>query len=108
MSYAMADLYALHSKSFAEQLHTTFQVHAGNEAPITLELIEVHEPPSPPRIECFALHFRGPVAPRLRQQIHRFEHAKLGSLDMFLTATGADEQGTTYEVIFHRLRPKQA
>lgn len=108
MSYAMADLYALHSKSFAEQLHTAFQVHSGSEAPITLELTEVNEPSSPPRIECFSLLFRGPVAPRLRQQIHRFEHAKLGSLDLFLTPIGADGEGTTYEVIFHRLHPKQA
>ncbi len=107
MSFTMADLYAFHSKSFAAQLHTTFQVHSGNAAPVKLELIEVNEPPSPPRVECFSLHLRGPVAPRLGQGIHRFEHATLGSLDMFLTVTGADEQGTNYEVIFHRLRPKQ-
>lgn len=103
----MADLYTLNSKSFAEHLHSTFKVQAGNAAPLTLELIEVNEPPSPPRIELFSLLFRGPVAPRLQQQTHRFKHEKLGALDPFLTVVGADEAGPSYEVIFHRLRPKQ-
>jgi hypothetical protein len=107
MSYAMIDLYTLNSKSFVDQLHTRFQVRAGEEAPQTLELVEVSQPATPPNIECFSLHFRGPVTPRLQQRIHRFEHEKLGNFDLFLTVIGADEAGTIYEVIFHRLRPKQ-
>ncbi|HEY6308180.1 MAG TPA: hypothetical protein VI488_17170 [Candidatus Angelobacter sp.] len=103
----MADLYALNSKSFTEQLHTSFKVQAGDSAPVVLELTEVNEPATPPNIEFFSLLFRGPVAPRLRQQIHRFEHDKLGEFDLFLTVIGADEAGTSYEVIFHRLRPKK-
>jgi hypothetical protein len=102
-----ADLYALNSQSFAAQLHTRFKVQTGNGSPLTLELTEVNEPPSPPRIELFCLLFRGPVAPRLNQQIHRFAHEKLGDLDLFVTVLGADEAGTSYEVIFHRPRPKQ-
>jgi hypothetical protein len=103
----MADLYTFNSTSFAEQLHTSFKVHAGNAAPVVLELTEVNEPTTPPHIEFFSLLFRGPVAPRLQQQIHRFEHDKLGVFDLFLTVIGADEAGTNYEVIFHRLRPKK-
>jgi hypothetical protein len=106
MSYAMIDLYTLNSKSFVDQLHTRFQVRAGEETPQTLELMEVSQPPTPPNIEFFSLHFLGPVAPRLQQRIHRFEHEKLGAFDLFLTAIGADEAGTTYEVIFHRVRKK--
>jgi hypothetical protein len=105
--YAMIDLHTLNSKSFAEQLHSRFTVRAGEAAPQTLELIEVSEPPTPPHIEFFSLQFRGPVTPRLQQQIHRFEHEKMGTFDLFLTVIGADETGTTYEVIFHRLRQKQ-
>jgi hypothetical protein len=105
--YAMTDLYALNCQSFAGQLHTTFKVQNGDAAPIPLELIEVKEPPAPPRIELFCLHFLGPVTPQLRQQIHRFEHEKLGVFDLFLTVIGADDAGTSYEVIFHRMRPKQ-
>jgi hypothetical protein len=102
----MTDLYKLNSQSFAEQLHTSFKVQNGEGPPIALELAEVKEPPSPPSIELFCLLFRGPVSPRLRQQIHRFEHEKLGALDLFLTVIGADEGGTSYEVIFHRVPPK--
>jgi hypothetical protein len=106
--YVMAaDLYALNSQSFAAHLHTTFKVEDGNGIPLTLELMEVNEPPAPPRVELFCLLFRGPVAPRLPQQIHRLEHEKLGELNLFLTVLGADQAGTSYEVIFHRLRPKQ-
>lgn len=107
MSYAMIDLDTLNSRSFAEHLHTRFTVRAGEADPQTLELIEVNDPPTPPHIEFFSLQFRGPVTPRLRQQIHRFEHEKMGAFDLFLTVIGADEAGTIYEVIFHRLRPKQ-
>jgi hypothetical protein len=103
----MIDLYTLNSKSFAEQLHTRFTVRAGEGAPQTLELIEVSTPATPPHIEFFSLHFRGPIAPRLQQHIHRFEHEKLGSFDLFLTVIAADEAGTIYEVIFHRVRQKK-
>jgi Domain of unknown function (DUF6916) len=107
MSYAMVDLQALNGKSFAEHLHTRFKVHAGDSAPIMLELVDVNEPAIHPRIECFTLLFRGPVAPRLLQQIHHFEHEKMGSFDMFVTATGVDAEGTSYEIVFNRLRPTQ-
>ncbi len=104
----MADsLDKLNSKIFAAQLHTNFKVHAGNADPLTLELSEVNERQVQPEIELFSLLFRGPLAPRLAQQIHHFEHEKLGTFDLFLTAIGADEKGTTYEVVFHRLRKKQ-
>jgi hypothetical protein len=104
----MADpLDKLNSKIFAEQLHTNFKVHAGNGAPLTLELSAVNDHQTQPEGELFSLLFRGPQAPRLAQQIHRFEHEKLGTFDLFLTAVGADEKGISYEVVFHRLRKKQ-
>jgi hypothetical protein len=107
MSYAMIDLSTLNGKSFAEQLHTSFAVRDGEEAPVMLELVEVSQPSTPPHIELFSLQFLGPVTPRLQQRIHRFEHEKLGAFDLFLTVIGAGQAGTTYEVIFHRMRPKQ-
>lgn len=107
MSYAMIDLDTLNSKSFADQLHTRFQVQSGNSEPVTLELTEVNAFATPPHLESFSLQFRGPVAPRLQQKIYRFAHDKLGAFDLFLTVIGADEAGATYEVIFNRMRPKQ-
>jgi hypothetical protein len=104
----MIDLYTLNSKSFADQLHTSFVVRDGDSAPVTLELAEVNAPATPPNIEFFSLQFRGPVTPRLQQQIYRFEHDKLGALDLFVTVIGADDAGSSYEVIFHRMRRKQS
>jgi hypothetical protein len=67
----------------------------------------VSTPSTPPHIELFSLLFRGPQAPRASQGNYRFEHEKLGGFDLFMTVIGADEEGTTYEVIFHRLREKK-
>lgn len=98
----------LNAKIFSEQLHTQFRVHIDGAAPLMLELIEVVERDPSPKLELFTLQFRGPAAPRLAQQIHRLEHEKLGLLELFLTAIGADpEQRILYESVFHRFRQPQ-
>ncbi len=99
-------LLQLNAKVFAPQLHTRFKVQDEGGPSVVLELVEVLEPPSPPQVELFVLHFRGPRAPRLDQRIHHFEHEVLGAFDLFLTVIGADEQGSDYEAVFHRLRQK--
>lgn len=98
-------LYKLNSKIFSQHLNSQFIVHVDGAPSITLELREVNEPPSPPNIEMFSLIFNGPQAPRLNQQIHQLEHAVLGKIGLFLTTVGADQQSTSYESVFHRLRP---
>jgi hypothetical protein len=104
----MADaLDTVTGETFKQQLHTSFRVHSENSDPIAMQLIEVREPPSAPGTELFCLHFRGPGSPRLAQKIWRFQHDKIGSLDLFMTAVGADEAGIVYEVVFHRLRKKR-
>ena len=95
------------SRTFAEQLHTTFNVGLADGSSIPLELTAVNEPAAPPGVEMFSVHFRGPRAPRLSQQIHHFQHGKLGSFDLFVTTIAGDDQSTTYEAVFHRLRKKQ-
>ncbi|MBZ5507918.1 MAG: hypothetical protein LAO78_20850 [Acidobacteriia bacterium] len=99
----------LNAQVFSEQLHTQFKVKPGSAEPLilepmTLELIEVKHGDTSPQIELFLLHFRGPSAPRLPQSIHRLEHDKLGSFEIFLTAIGAEPQGILYESVFHRFR----
>lgn len=98
----------LNSDTFKQQLHTSFQVQAGNQSTIAMELIAVEEPPSAPGTELFCLHFRGPRSPRLPQKIWRFEHEKIRALDLFVTAIAGDENGIVYEAVFHRIRNKQA
>ena len=93
----------LNSKVFREQLHTPFKIQTGAQ-PLQLELIEVADNNESPQIECFSLHFRGPIKPRLEQKIHQLEHERLGEFEIFLTAISADVQGTVYESIFHRFR----
>ena len=64
--------------------------------------------PTAPNLELFSLEFRGPHSPRLNQQIHHFEHEKLGAFELFLTAVGVDQEGLVYEVIFHRFCKPQS
>lgn len=92
------------AKTFAAQLHTPFKVRAGAGDPVVLELDEILEPPVPPQVELFVVHFRGPRQPLLKQQIYAFEHQVLGAFNLFVTAIAADAQGTTYEAVFHRTR----
>ncbi|HXB20472.1 MAG TPA: hypothetical protein VNV88_03775 [Candidatus Solibacter sp.] len=99
---------AFNSKIFAGQLHTKFTVHLPGQAPVELELFEVKDRETAPQLELFSLGFRGPISPRLNQQIHRLEHEKLGVFELFLTAVGADQDGTLYEVVFHRFRNPQS
>ena len=94
------------AKIFAAQLHAKFKVQHDGSRFVELELVEVLEPQSPPHVELFILHFRGPLAPRLDQRIHHFDHEIMGAFDLFLTAIGADAQGSDYEAVFHRLRKK--
>lgn len=99
---------ALNSKIFAEQLHTKFKVLLAGQPPVELELFEVKESATAPKLELFSLEFRGPHSPRLNQQIHHLEHEKLGSFELFLTAVGAEAEGLLYEAVFHRFRKPQS
>ena len=97
---------ALNSRIFAGQLHTKFKVLVAGQAPMELALIEVKEHETAPKFELFTLAFQGPHEPRLNQQIHHFEHEKLGPFDLFVTAIGADQDGLVYEAVFHRRKPQ--
>ena len=94
------------SKTFTEQLHTRFTVRQASGT-VSLELVEVKEPPSPSGIELFTLLFQGPKTPHLEQKIHNFEHAKLGAFGLFITAISGDHEGISYEAVFHRVKKKE-
>lgn len=101
-------LETLNARIFAAELHTKFRTQSANAAPLELELFEVEERESSPRIDLFFLRFHGPQALRLPQKIHRLEHERLGTLAVFLTAVGADENGLIYESVFHRILKKDS
>ncbi|HWZ45518.1 MAG TPA: hypothetical protein VNW97_18735 [Candidatus Saccharimonadales bacterium] len=95
------------SQTFTGQLHTKFLVPLQGMEPVALELVEVNERNSAPKIELFSLLFRGPHTPRLDQMIHALEHEKLGRFELFLTAITGDHDSVTYEAVFHRFRKDQ-
>src|SRR5215472_1964734 len=97
----------LNARLCSEQLHSKFKVRTENTAPLELELCEVNEPATLPRLELFTLVFRGPAAPCLLQRIHLLEHPKLGTLPIFLTAVEADSDGIAYEAVFNRVRDRK-
>ena len=99
---------SVNSQDFKEVLHTPFQAEMDGTSPVTLELVAVEEPAVPPHVEVFCLHFRGPSNPVLPQMIHRMQHGRLGSMQIFLTALSSDESGTIYEAVFNRVRKKQS
>lgn len=95
----------LNAKIFSEQLRTSFKLNGSFNPPIQLELEEIKEGDSSPKIELFSLFFRGPASPHLPQQIYSLEHDKLGAFEIFLTAIASDAKGILYESVFHRFRP---
>lgn len=107
MCSTMIDLSQLNSKSFSDHLNTNFKVDAGSSGPVTLRLAAVNEPSTSPNIELFSLIFQGPVTPRLPQRIYAVEHEKIGAFSLFLSAIAADQEGISYEAVFHRIRKTQ-
>jgi len=91
-------------RTFSGLLRTTFRVLLPGSPPLPLELTEVTEHSSSPQVESFSLIFRGPLAPRLPQQIHKVEHDKLGAFDLFLVPIGLEKERMCYQAVFNRLR----
>src|SRR6478672_10065108 len=79
--------------TFASQLNTAFQVVDAPVGRVELKLIEAkgtrvspHQRADTPDAhnEKFSLIFSGPAEPRMAQRIYRFEHAKIGTFEMFI------------------------
>jgi hypothetical protein len=98
---------------FAGQIDTDFRVHLGLLRGATLKL--VRSPLAPPYrqssgrrsaladSERFSLIFSGPRNELLPDGIHRFEHSRLGRLEMFVAQIGrGDAEQVRYEAVFNR------
>jgi hypothetical protein len=48
----------------------------------------------------FAVHFVGPEAPVLYQDVHRLSHPQLGEIECLIGPVMSDAPGVTYEAIF--------
>jgi len=100
---------------FTELLRSQFRVHTGPASVVELELIEATATPSAPAAaatdsgrENFSLIFSGPADRLLPQQMYRFEHPKLGGLDLFIVPIGREQGRLHYQAVFNRSFPRPA
>jgi hypothetical protein len=95
---------ALNYLTFAGLVDTRFRAFAMTGGRGTdLVLIKAEEQPAAPGGECFSLLFSGPVKRPLEQATYTFDHATLGSFEMFIVPKPADRLGCYYEAVFNRL-----
>ena len=92
--------------TFAELLHSRFQVHGTTQTPVGLELLEATPRPSGQQnastTDSFSLIFAGPLEQFLPQRTYRFEHETLGAFDLFIVPIGKDQNSFQYEATFNR------
>ena len=88
---------------FTQHLKSTFRVSVeSSPTALDVQLIEVSEGRSTELFEQFSLLFTGPKEPLFKQGMYRFEHAAMGSFDLFIVPISSDEGGTIYETVFGR------
>ena len=88
---------------FKQHVKSAFRI-SSESAPTVLDmqLIEVCEGHSTERFEQFSVLYTGPKEPLLKQGTYRFEHAAMGSFNLFIVPISSDEGGTVYEAVFGR------
>jgi len=90
-------LETLTAADFAPLRGERFRIASGDASAFEAELVEVSEIPREPGGRApFSLVFQGGPSPPLPQRIHRVEHDRLGTLEIFLVPIAADR----YEAIF--------
>jgi hypothetical protein len=99
----ITDLAAVEHSTFSGVVGESFGVTVAASRSIALELVAVRVLGSK-RVgaarDPFALEFRGPSGLRLPQGIYRFDHGRLGVLEIFISQTGDGEKGSEFEAIF--------
>ena len=95
--------------TFAPLTGQVFRLHVeGQERPLETTLESVTEIPvagwRPEEVAAhrkpFSLVFLGPPQVVLPQAIYRFEHAELGTIEIFIVPIGRTAQAVQYEVVF--------
>ncbi len=92
---------------FLKHVGTEFRVDPGNDGdPVKLELASVtpiHRSGVGTRDDPFSAEFHGPAGPVLTQRIYSFDHAELGTLEIFIVPIGSDPKTgrMRYEAIFN-------
>ncbi len=90
---------------FEQSLNTRF-VLCDDDGEHPLELIELTSANFSPKYESFSLIFRGDKNRVHSQRIYPMKHDVLGTFELFITAAGRNDEGTTYQAVFNRLVPQ--
>ena len=93
---------SLNRTDFSQVVGTTFRVRFDAGEDVQLELAQCDPLAAPARETAsreapFALLLRGSPQVQLPQQIHIFEHERLGTFEMFIVPVGPGE----YEAVFN-------
>jgi hypothetical protein len=105
MSDPKPTLEELRLEHFAPLVRQTCQiVFDGDERlPLVVEEaaeVKTAQRPAEGQRKTFSVTFRGPVEPRLGQQIYAIEHPDLGRHDIFLVPVNETPEGRFYEAVF--------
>lgn len=87
---------------FAENVNSSFNLRRESGPAVTLVLVELQEGAPHPKFEQFSLLFRGPREVSLPQRTYTVDHAKLGTLLLFIVPIRQDANGIYYESVFSR------
>ena len=86
-------------QAFAACVNTTFGLQVDDERVIDIELVTFQVGMSTLPTEQFALTFE--AAADVPQGLYRLEHARLGSMEMFLVPVGRTARGVQLEAVFN-------
>ena len=101
----------LTEKEFSKHVNTKFRVELDGENSVDLELTEVkgymskHNEQS--GMERFSIYFQGPPEPYLEQKLYAFQHAGMGSFEMFLVPIAKNDRGFSYESVFNYFKKSE-
>jgi hypothetical protein len=102
---------SLTETEFSNHVNTKFRVVLEGEKSVDLELTEVKGYMSKHNeqtgMERFSIYFQGPAEPHLPQKLYSFQHAEMGSFEMFLVPIAKNDAGFRYESVFNYFKSAQ-
>jgi hypothetical protein len=93
-------------EAFSRYLNTKFWLCDGDAARMEVELVKVSEFVASAGQEGFSVEFLGPLDTRAKQGTYKFEHADMGTFDLFIVPIGQIQDGIIYEAVFNRFSKK--
>ncbi len=89
--------------SFDPHKKSKFKVYPEGKDVVELELVDVTEKIKK-HTASFSLMLKGPKEPVIEQGTHKFKHAKMGEVNLFVVPIITEEENEMrYQVIFSRL-----